>query len=306
MSVMRPLLNAWLRHTEKPKLARAAEPDPVRRSFAAKARIYFRGPRGTRYAEERIAGCRTLRVVAPSALSASEDEAALLLYLHGGAYIFGAPETHRAMLAALSARCGLPACLPEYRKAPEHPFPAAVEDAVAVYAALADRPGGIVIGGDSAGGGLSLALLQEIKRLGLRAPLGCFCFSPLTDMSFTRPSIARNAQADVMLPASMAPMMTSMVMQGRGLDHPLASPVHGDFAGAPPAWICVGDTEILLDDARGLAARLEHQGVATTLVIERDLPHVWPLFHNYLPEARATLDRVAEWITALPRRPDGS
>ncbi len=299
MSVMKPILNAWLRYTEKPHLARAKTPDKLRRSFEAKARFYFRGPRGTGYELGVVAGVPVLNVAAPTAQG---SDGPLILYFHGGAYVFGSPTTHKAMLAQLSALTGLRACLPDYRKAPEHTFPAAVEDAVAVYTDLAQHPSGLILGGDSAGGGLVLALLQEIARLGLPSPLGCICLSPLTDFSFTTPSVAANAKADVVLPVSMVPLMTEMVMQDRPLDDPLISPLHGDFAGAPPVWICVGDTEILEDNARLMARRLQDQGVDTTLVIENDLPHVWPLFHNLLPEARATLDQMAGWIRSLPPR----
>jgi len=299
MSFIRPILNTWLRLTEKPHLARAKEPEVLRRSFESKARLFFRPPRGTRYMQARIADVSVLDVVAPEAEGSTGP---LLLYLHGGAYIFGSPQTHKAMLAQLSARTGLKACLPDYRKAPEYPFPAALEDAVAVYRALSDHPGGLVIGGDSAGGGLALGLLQEIARLALPAPLGCFCFSPLTDLSFSSGSVERNATTDVVLPASMAPLMIDMVMQGQPADDPRVSTIHGDYEGAPDIWICVGDTEILEDNARVMAERLEAQGVSTTLVVEHDLPHVWPLFHNLLPEARSTLDQVAEWIMSLPKR----
>lgn len=298
MSVIKPVLNTWLRYTEKPSLARAIDPVRLRRGFETKARIYFHAPRGTRYESETIADVPCTTVRAPSADS---SEGPLLLYFHGGVYIFGSPRTHRAMLARISRRTGLPACLPDYRKAPEHPFPAAVEDAVAVYRALAGHPGGVILGGDSAGGGLALALNLEIKRLGLPRPLGSFLLSPLTDFTFSHPSVRRNAEADVMLPAHMTEMAIAMVMQGRPADDPLISPIRGEFGGAAPVWICVGDTEILLDDARLMADRLRAQGVETTLRIERDLPHVWPILHNLLPEAGVTLDQIADWISSLPR-----
>lgn len=303
MSLMRPLLNAWLRRTEKAALAQARDPDRLRRSFESKAALYFRGPRSSRYEEITLAGLPALRV---NAGETPASRAPIILYFHGGAYIFGSPHTHKAMLATLCAQCGLMALLPDYRKAPEHPFPAAVEDAVAVYSSLADHPGGVILGGDSAGGGLCLALLQEITRLHLPAPKGCFCFSPLTDMSFTRPSVARNAEADVILPLSVAPLMVDMVMQGQSPAHPLASPVEGEYGSVPPVWIAVSDTEILEDDARDMAARLREQGGDVCLIVDRNLPHVWPLFHNYLPEARRTLASVAAWINALPPPQAGS
>lgn len=298
MSLMRRVLNIWLRHTEKPSLARATEPEALRRGFEAKARFYFHAPRGTRYEAGQVADVPVLHV---RATAASQAEGPLILYFHGGAYIFGSPRTHRAMLAQLSRRTGLPACLPEYRKAPEHPFPAALEDAVAVYRALAGHPGGVILGGDSAGGGLALALNLEIARLGLPRPRASFLLSPLTDFTFSHPSVRANAEADVMLPAHMTDMAIEMVMQGRPADDPLISPLRGDFTGAAPVWICVGDTEILYDDARLMAERLRAQEVETHLIVEHDLPHVWPILHNLLPEARRTLDQIAGWITSLPR-----
>ena len=106
----------------------------------------------------------------------------------------------------------------------------------------------------------------------------------------------------MVLPRRLTHLISDMVLQGRPANDPLVSPILGDFTGAAPIWICVGDTEILHDDARLMAQRLRGQGVETTLVIEQDLPHVWPLFHNFLPEARSTLVQVACWITSLTAR----
>lgn len=298
MSWIRPVLNAYLRLTEKPHLARATDPIKLRRSFEMKSRLFFRSPRGTRAAPQEVAGVPCLHVTTPG----SDTGNPLILYLHGGGYIFGSPRTHKAMLAQLAKRTGFAALLADYRKAPENTFPAAVEDALAVYRAVADHPGGVVIGGDSAGGGLTLALTLEILRLGLPLPLGVFCFSPLTDLSFESAAVRDNDASDVVLPASMASKMVSMYMGEADPLQPLASPLHGDFTGAPPVWISVGTSEILLDNSTQMAERLQAQGVDAQLTIEDDLPHVWPLFHTLLPEARATLDQLAGWITSLPPR----
>lgn len=296
MSWMRPVLNTWLRYTEKPHLKRATMPSKLRRSFETKARLFFHPPRGTVYREENLAGMPVHWV---RARGVSFDTAPLLLYFHGGGYVFGSPRTHRAMLARLSALSGVPACLPDYRKGPENAFPAAVEDAVAVYEALAARPGGVVLGGDSAGGGLALALLGEVLRQGLPHPRGVFAFSPLTDLRFSGDSLRRNARADVVLPASATGHIVELYLQGAAATDRRASPLLGDYDGASPVWLTAGDTEILLDDTRRMAARLREQGVDVTEVIEHDLPHVWPIFHNTLPEAIATLTALAGWIKAL-------
>ena len=297
MSWMRVPLNLWLRLTEKTHMTRARTPEKLRRSFEVKAKIFFRGARGTRYRPGTVAGVPGLRVVPKGA-----GEGPLILYFHGGGYIFGSPATHKAMLSQLCRATGLEAFLPDYRKAPEHPFPAAVDDAMAVYRALADHPGGVILGGDSAGGGLALAILGEITRLGLGQPAGVFAFSPLTDMTCSGESLVRNAQAEAILPASRTGELVEMYMGGHDPGDARATPLNAGFSGACPVWLCAGDTEILLDDTRRMAAHLRAQGVAVVEIIEHDLPHVWPIFHTVLPEARATLRQVAAWIRSLSSR----
>lgn len=289
MSLMRRILNPYLRVTEKRRLRRARTPGPLRRAFEISARLFFH-PRGRGFEAGLIAGVPVLR--RPGA-------APVLLYFHGGAYIFGSPATHKAMLAQIARRTGCAVILPDYRKAPEHPFPAAVDDALAVYRQVMDAPGGVVLGGDSAGGGLALGVLAEILRRGLPMPTGLFAFSPLTDLTWSGASLSDNGAADVILPADRMDEMADMYLQGADPADPRASPLFASFGGAPPVWLCAGETEILLDDTRRMATRLRAQGVPVTEVIEHDLPHVWPIFHTLLPEARATLDQLSDWIRRL-------
>ncbi|TNF21747.1 MAG: alpha/beta hydrolase [Rhodobacteraceae bacterium] len=298
MSLIARLLTAYLRLVEKRRLARAQDPGELRRAFARNARLFFHPPRGTRFRETIVAG-----------LPATEVNAAgtgpLILYLHGGGYIFGAPRTHRALLACLSAQTGCPALLPDYRKAPEHGFPAALDDAMAVYRQVMHRPGGVILGGDSAGGGLALALLAEVLRQGLPQPLGLFAFSPLTDMTCSGASLRDNAERDALLPAGRTGEIAGMYLQGADPRDPRASPLFAGFTGASPIWLTASDCEILRDDTCRMAARLRDQGVAVSERIEPGLPHVWPLFHNLLPEARRTLRLLAAWISSLsPRSAD--
>ncbi|MEO3416844.1 alpha/beta hydrolase fold domain-containing protein [Roseovarius sp. CAU 1744] len=295
MSLRALLLNRWLKLTEKPHLKRASL-EQVRRSFEAKARILFHAPRGTAF-EDRILDHQGHMV--PATGIGGVSEGALILYFHGGGYGFGSPRTHRAMVAWLCRYAGLGAVLPRYRLAPEHPFPAAVEDALTAYRSVMNTPGGVILGGDSAGGGLALALLGEITRLGLPQPRGCFCLSPLTDLSLSAQSVHDNRSAEVILPADRAAEMALVYLDGADKADPRASPLHAGFAGACPVWIAVGDTEILLDDTRRMAAQLKDQGVAVTCVIEHDLPHVWPIFRGLLPEADRTLRQLAGWIRRL-------
>lgn len=297
MSRRRRLVNLFLRLVEKPHLARVKEPARLRRSFERKARLLFHAPRGSRFQSGQLGGVPTLTVTGAGAGRARR----VLFYLHGGAYVMGSPRTHRAMLARLSRLTGRIAYLPDYRLAPEHAFPAAVEDAVAAYRALADEVGAdrIVIGGDSAGGGLVLALLVVICADGLAQPQGTFAFSPLTDMTFQGASLRDNARADAMLPAARVRDLEELYLRGADPRDPRATPLEADFTGAGPVWLCAGDTEILLDDTTRMAATLRAQGIAVAVEIGRDLPHVWPMFAPLMPEANATLAALAGWINTL-------
>ncbi|KIC50075.1 alpha/beta hydrolase fold domain-containing protein [Tateyamaria sp. ANG-S1] len=293
MSLLRPLLNQYLRLTEKPHLRNAAGPDALRRSFEAKARLFFHAPWSMQLAWDRIAGADVLRA-GPRRGQADVT----ILYFHGGGYVFGSPRTHGAMAAALAHRAGAQAILPRYPLAPEHPFPAALDHAYEVYLACRAAGGPLVIGGDSAGGGLVLALLGRLLVEGAPLPEAVFAFSPLTDLTFSGDSFRDNAGADVALPAERAGEMAEMYLAGADPTDPLVSPLFADFTGAPPVWITAGDTEILCDDSRGIVQRMRGRGVDVTYVEEHDLPHVWPIFHNTLPEARATLNALAAWIRA--------
>ena len=295
MSIFRPILNTWLRWTEKPYLARVEEPAEIRAGFERKAKLYFHAPWGTRRRKTELGGRPALEVA-----TRGGAEAPQVLYFHGGGYVFGSPATHAAMLAWLCRETGGRALLPDYRMAPEDPFPAAVEDAEAAWLdllALGVDPACCVIGGDSAGGGLALALLAVLLEKGHPLPAGVFAFSPLTDLTWSGASLQRNAEAEAILPASRVDELGEMYLAGHDPRDPRASPLFARFEGAPPVFLAVGDTEILHDDSLRMRARLEDQGVAVVFEEARDLPHVWPLFHNTLPEARATLRRVAGWIT---------
>lgn len=293
MSWQRRVLNGLLRWVEKPRLARARDPDKLRAAFETRARFWLRPPRGSVFRRGELGGVQVLW-----AQSGPGDQG-VLLYLHGGAYVFGSPDTHRAMLARLSRLTGMRACLPYYRLAPEHAFPAAVDDARAVYDGLLAggvAPERIVFGGDSAGGGLALALLGDLVAKNRPLPCAVFAFSPLTDMTLSGDSFRSNARTDVMLPAARALEMADMYLQGHDPQDPRASPLFADFAGAPPVRLHVADTEILHDDSLRMAARLRDQGIEVHLQVAHDLPHVWPLFQRLLPEADATLADLAQWI----------
>ncbi len=299
MSWQLVLLNRYLRWIEKPALARHA-PERLRRSFETNAKIYFHGPRGAVFRRDRLSNVPVQWAVARQA-----HRPETILYLHGGGYVFGSSDTHRAMAATLSDLSGMAVCLPDYRLAPEHPFPAQIEDALAVYRAIS-ASGEVVLGGDSAGGGLALALLHEVRRHGLRPPLGCFAFSPIVDMTFSSPSVQENAESDNVLVADRIDEMLGMYLREKEPEDPRASPLFGAFSGSPPVWLTAGDTELLRDDAVRMGEILDRQGVDVCVTIKPDHPHVWPLFHNVLPEGKATLREVAHWIRSLSPPAAGS
>ena len=262
-------------------MRKAATPDVLRRSFEVKARFLFHPPWSMQTEWDSLAGADALWV-RPRRTSADVT----LLYFHGGG----------AMVAALSHRAGAQAVLPRYPLAPEHAFPAAIDHALAAYRACHALGQPVVVGGDSAGGALALSLLGHLLDTSGPLPAATFAFSPLTDLAFSGASIRENAECEAVLPAERASEMMHMYLADADPMNPRASPLYASFRGAPPVWITVGDTEILRDDSRRIVARMQDEAVDVTFVEERDLPHVWPSFHNTLPEARRTLDALAAWI----------
>lgn len=220
-----------------------------------------------------------------------------ILYLHGGGYVMGSVATHRSLIGRIAEATGIPCLALEYRLAPEHPFPAAIEDAMAAYRWLLEQGmprRSIVIGGDSAGGGLTLGSLVALLEAGDALPAAAFCLSPLTDLELTGDS-AQGGIDDPMVERHGTGMMAEAYLQGTSARDPRASPLHADFAGFPPLLIEVGTREILLDDARRVAERARSAGCEVTLEEAEGLTHVWQL-HPELPESRASVGRIAGFV----------
>lgn len=297
MSFRLHLANLVLRLFEKPHLTRAT-PQELRVAFERKAQLFFHPPKGTVFSRQHLktpSGSLQLQWVQP----AQTSQGGVILYFHGGGYVFGSARSHRAMLAKLASLTGCRACLPDYRLAPEHPFPAALEDARAAYQGLLGqgcRPEDIVLGGDSAGGGLALALLHSLLSQGQTSPAGVFCFSPLTDMTFSGSSLRSNARSDVVLPVCRVREVGQMYLREHGRQDPYVSPLFGVFKGASPVLLTVGDGEILLDDTCRMAQALERDCVDVTCDIRHNHPHVWPILGDWLPEARASLQDTAAFV----------
>jgi epsilon-lactone hydrolase len=295
------LLNPWLKTVEKPHFSRARDPDKTRRRFRLQARLFFCDPPYACYLPAEAGKVPGLWANARPVAGVSERPG-VILYFHGGAYVFGAPDTHRAMLARLSSLTGLATFLPDYRLAPEFPFPAAIEDALAAYKGLLNHgyaPERIFLGGDSAGGGLMLGLLHLIGQSDLPRPAGAFAFSPWCDLTLSGESLRTNARKDPVLPAGRLGELRDMYLAGSDPQDPRVSPLFGDFTGAPPVFFQVGDTEILLDDSQRLEARMCSQNVRMRLDIWPDAPHVWQLFQGRLTAADKALEEVAGFLNGL-------
>ncbi len=292
-------INLVLRLREKPYLARETDFGRARARMEAEARK-LPMPAGARLVDAPLGRVSALRIAGPA-------EGPVILWLHGGAYCLGSPRTHAAMLAALAARAGARAVLPDYRLAPEHPFPAALQDARAAWDALVGEgvaPARIVLGGDSAGGGLAFALLQLLLAEGVR-PGAALAFSPWADMTCSAESLRTLARRDALIPARRFADIRDLYLDGADPRDPRASPVFGRFAGAPPVLIQSSRVEVLRDDARAMAARLRADGAEVEHDEQRRVPHVWQLYQGVLPEADAALDRAAEFLAATLPRPKG-
>src|SRR2546426_1389065 len=225
----------------------------------------------------------------------------VVLYLHGGGYVIGSPRSHRHLAAAIARAARARALVLDYRLAPEHPFPAALEDAVAAYRwllAQGQAPASLVVAGDSAGGGLTVATLVALRELGVPLPAAGVCISPWGDLTCSTPSYATNAAADPIVRPAIVGEMARAYLAGADPKTPLASPRFADLSGLPPLLIHVGRDEVLLDDATGLAEGLKVAGVAARLEIVPRMVHVWHWFLPMLDEAQTAVDEIGAFVNA--------
>ena len=223
----------------------------------------------------------------------------VVLYLHGGGYVIGSPRSHRHLAAAIAAAGQASALLLDYRLAPEHPYPAAVDDATAAYRWLLEQgvaPRHVVIGGDSAGGGLTVATLLALRDARLPLPAGGVCISPWVDLTFSGASYRTRAAVDPIVKRPGIDEMARAYLGATAAQTPLASPLFADLRGLPPLLIHVGSDEVLLDDAVQLAERAKAAGVDATLEVWDRMIHVWHWFLPMLDEAQAAVDGIGRFI----------
>ena len=224
-----------------------------------------------------------------------------VLYFHGGGYFFCGLSTHRPACAYLAKSAQARVLSVDYRLAPEHIFPAAVDDAVAWWKELLRQgisPQSVVFAGDSAGGGLALACMVAARDQGLPMPAGAVLFSPWTDLSCSGETIKTLSDVDVMFNPESLPEAASFYLAGQSPTNPLASPLFADLTGLPPLMIHASRHEILLSDATRLHERAQQQGVQSEIHLRSKLPHVWPTM-VMLPEGRQSLKDSAKFITRV-------
>ncbi|MDF3835512.1 alpha/beta hydrolase [Cupriavidus basilensis] len=305
------LQNLLLSYGLRKRLKRGAPPGQIDVAGTRRAMARFghdaRVPAGWRIersGEAALPGEWTRREAAQARAGANAD-VPTLFYLHGGGYYFCTPQTHRPLTLALARMAGMQVFSLDYRLAPEHPFPAALDDAVDAYAALLARgisPGHLVIAGDSAGGGLALATLLALRARGMPLPSGALLFSPWTDLAATGATLRSNDRHDVMFHGESIGRAARLYLGNAAATDPLASPLYADpaaLAALPPLYVQASDKEVLLDDSRRLVERARAAGGNAELHIWRGVPHVWQLYHPFLPEARRALADAAAFARRI-------
>lgn len=223
----------------------------------------------------------------------------VVVHYHGGAYTMGSLETHRGLATHIARASRARVLLVDYRLAPEHPHPAAVEDAVAAYRFVLGEglaPGSVALSGDSAGGGLTAATLIALRDAGHPLPAAAVCISPWLDMTLSGESIESRAEQEVMVTRLVLDLASEAYCKGSDRRAPTASPLFADLAGLPPLLVQVGTAERLLDDSRRFAARAKAAGVDVTLEVADEMFHVWHAFADLLPEAREAIERLAAFL----------
>lgn len=268
--------------------------EAVRRQLAAFARFVPAPPQGTLVEPVDLDGVKGVSVATRETAGHRH-----ILYLHGGGHVSGSPVLYRDFTWRIAAASRARVTILDHRLAPEHPFPAALDDAVTAYRRLLTNgadPRQMAIMGESSGGGLVLSTLLRLRDEGSPLPAAAVALSPWTDLALTGQSLHRNAKADPMIRSDEAPRLASYYLAGADPRAPYISPLYGDLTGLPPALIQVGSDEVLLDDSVRMAQRLRDAGCEVELEIWPRMPHAWQVWARVLPEARQAIARIGEFV----------
>ena len=319
MSVRLRILNTILRGFVKPGLARTKDPLSMRRKLARSTSLLLPSPPSEAVFETCIleapkrpesAGPLTATRCEFETRRPADNENCAILFLHGGAYMVGSPETHRSLIWPLARATGAPIVAVDYRLAPEHLFPAAFEDACDAFDALLAKLGPrarIALVGDSAGGGLALALAAHLSaRPADQQPVAVAAFSPFADLTLSGRSIVSNARRDVMLPTHRMREAVDAYLNGADPSDPRASPLFAEWPSPPPPTIIqASHSEALRDDASRMADVLRAAGGDVRLELWRRTPHAWQFFAPWVPEAARALESVGVFLSAHLHASDG-
>lgn len=294
MSLRAELVRLGLRFFIKRMSGPETTVEVTRRRLALVGRLVPLPPRGTLVKRIDLDGVKAVSVA--TAESRSDRH---VLYLHGGGHVAGKPALYRDFIWRLAAATRAVAVIVDHRLAPEHPYPASLDDVVNAYRALLAQgadPRRMAVMGESSGGGLMLAMLLRLRDDGTPLPAAAVALSPWTDLALTGNSLKLNAKADPMIRSEEAPRLASQYLAGTDPRAPYASPLYGDPAGLPPTLIQVGSDEVLLDDSVRMAERMRAAGCEVELEIWPRMPHAWHVWARMMPEARAAIERIGAFV----------
>lgn len=269
-------------------------PIAIRKGTEKLAHRYIRLPLNCMTSEIKASG-----VPAEEVYWRGKDEGRIILYFHGGGYVFCSPRTHRPLVCRIARACGAKAIVPDYRLAPEHPYPAAVDDAIKTYRWLLKKgikPSRLALMGDSAGGGLALVLLQTLRDKKIPLPACAVLLSPWTDLTASGASIIQNRRKDPLLSPEAIEKFARHYLPDGDLSRPAVSPLFGDFRKLPPLLFHAGFCEILLDDALRAAEKAKASGVNVEIAVWPRMIHVFHYLANFLEESRKAIDQIGTFV----------
>ena len=297
MSVRAFFTRFMLRHSLRKALAKNHSIEAVR-TMGSIAEAGFRLKK-SEYPDIRIEALSLGGVTTELVAGEKMDRSRAILYIHGGGWVSCSPQTHRAITWRLAHLTGVPVYAVDYRLAPEHPYPAALNDALSAYEALLARgieAENIVVAGDSAGGNLTLALALLLKEEKKRFPAALVVLSPVTDLTAGGESFKTNANSDVVFTPDLLGRFAPIYAPDTDLKDPFVSPLFGDVSGLPPTLFQVAGSELLLDDSVRMARKMQEAEVDAVLEVWPGLWHVWQLTADALPEAEEALKKIAEFV----------
>lgn len=305
MSIRAKLVRFTLRHTMKKTFADIDDSpfhvDRFRAYMKKTERFSPKIPASINVESRKINGVPCEWIDQKNAPQKPNDEQRILVYLHGGGYVCGGPDSHRDLAWRIAEQSSCRLLLVDYRLAPEHRFPAAIDDASSCYQNLLDegyQPNNIAFAGDSAGGGLVAATLLKMKELKLPQPKCAVLMSPWLDLSASGDSVKVNEQADPMLTPKALKTMSTLYLGNVDVRTPMASPVFSDASALAPMLIHVGSTEILLSDAVRFSEAIEKSGGGINLKVWPKMPHVFQVFAALMPEAKRSIEEIGAFMTS--------